>query len=112
MTRYNLRLSDCELIGYGVDTKVKLEYKLSDTLGKTKAVSSLDDVNTLLNHQDAEINKLIDENKILKELLYHAMLTIIWEYSSNCQDDEEEWIEVFENGSIEDIVKFCRPNAN
>ena len=65
--RYNLRLSDCELIGYGVDTKVKLKYTLSDKLGEVKEVTGLDDVNTLLNYQDAKINKLIDENEQLKQ---------------------------------------------
>ena len=58
------------------------------------------------------LNQLWEENKILKELLCDAEDNIIWEYSSNIEEEERRLYEVFENGSIEDIVKFCRPNAD
>ena len=54
------------------------------------------------------LNQLWEENKILKELLVDAELTIIGEFSIHIVDDENELHRVFEKGDIEEIINFCR----
>ena len=79
--RYSLKLTDCKLIGFGVDTRVDLEYTFTDKEGESKPVS-LEEVTKLLNEQDniiQALNKVIkmyvpqDEHDFVAEVIYDAL---------------------------------------
>ena len=54
------------------------------------------------------LEKYLDKNKKLKELLYESQSSLIMEYSSNIDEDLKELDKILKYGTIEDIEKFVR----